>query len=151
MFNIKKKLTFLKLFWTQHDLAWITAIFCFKKYDTFLRFFFLQNPELWPTGVSATCSHRTRWHWGGSESIIWSTPSSNGLVIGPLLASGDRKKLFFSSGVGGWNNHLQMGFCQNIPTRFWASFFSKSQLFSKASRNFSIHEHVQGIWNFRLI
>ena len=31
---------------------------------------------------------------GGSESIIWSTPSSNGLVIGPLLASGGRKNLF---------------------------------------------------------
>ena len=38
MFNIKKS-TFLKCFWTQNDLGWITAIFCFKKYDTFLLVF----------------------------------------------------------------------------------------------------------------
>ena len=33
---------------------------------------------------------------GGSESIIWSPPSSNGLVIGQLLASGSRKYHTFS-------------------------------------------------------
>ena len=32
---------------------------------------------------------------GRLEGIIWSIPSSNGLVIGPLLASGDQKKIFF--------------------------------------------------------
>ena len=37
--SILKKSTFLKFFWTQNDLAWITAIFCFKKYDTFLPIF----------------------------------------------------------------------------------------------------------------
>ena len=52
------------------------------------------NPELFDIGFS--------------ESIIWSPPSSYSLVIGPLLALGGRKNLFFLSGVGGWNNHLHL-------------------------------------------
>ena len=106
--SILKKSTFLKFFWTQNDLAWITAIFCFKKYDTFLPIFCkTQNFGL------LVCALRVApevYDIGGSKSIIWSTPSSNGLVIGPLLASGGRRNLFFPSGVEGWNNHLHIVF-----------------------------------------
>ena len=97
---------FLKFFWTHKDLAWITTIFCFKKYDNFLPFFFKKlnfGLMVWTICVTPELSDI-----GGSESIIWSPPSSNGLVIGPLLASGGRKNLFFLSGVGGWNNHLHL-------------------------------------------
>ena len=102
----KKKSTFLKFFRTHNDLAWITAIFCFKKYANFLTIFCkTQNFGLL---VWSICVTPELFDIGCSESIIWSPPSSNGLVIGSLLASGGRKKLFFWSGVGGWNNHLHL-------------------------------------------
>ena len=104
--SILKKSTFLIFFWTQNDLAWITAIFCFKKYATFLHIFC--KTRNFGLLVWSICVTPELFDIGGSESIIWSPPSSNGLVIGPLLASGGRKKLFFWSGVGGWNNHLHM-------------------------------------------
>ena len=101
-----KNSTFFEIFWTQNNLAWITAIFCFKKYDNFLSIFCKnQNFDLL---VWSICVTPELFDIGFSESIIWSPPSPNGLVIVPLLALGGRKNLFFSSGVGGWNNHLQM-------------------------------------------
>ena len=106
--SILKKSTFLKFFWTQNDLAWITAIFCFKKYDNFLHIFFKKlNFGLLAWSI---CVPPELFDIGGSESIIWSPPSSNGLIIRPLLALGGRKNLFFLSGVGGWNNHLHIDF-----------------------------------------
>ena len=106
--SILKNSTILKIFWTHNDLAWITAIFCFKKYDTFLPIFCkTQNFGLL---VWSICGTPKLFDIGGLESIIWSPPNSNGLVIGPLLASGGRKNLFFWCGVEGWNNHLHMMF-----------------------------------------
>ena len=90
--SILKKSTFL-IFLNTKWFRLNYCYFCLKKYDTFLPSFCkTQNfghlawalrvvPELYDIGVS--------------ESIIWSTPSSNGLVIGPLLASGGRQNLFF--------------------------------------------------------
>ena len=126
--SILKKSTFLKFFWTQNDLAWITAIFCFKKYDTFLPIFCkTQNfgHLVWALRVAPEL-----YDIGGSESIIWSTPSSNGLVIGPLLASGGRKNLFFLSGVGGWNNQLHI---IKRTNEWWKSTSKKLKLERKSS------------------
>ena len=96
----------MKFFLTQNDLAWITAIFCFKKYDNFLHIFFKKlNFGLLAWFI---CLSPELFDIGGSESIIWSPPSSNGLIIRPLLALGGRKNFFFLSGVGGWNNHLHL-------------------------------------------
>ena len=86
---------------------------------------FLPNSELWPAGVIHMCTPPELFDIGGSENIIWSDPSSNGLIIRPLLTLGGRKNLFFLSGVGGWNNHLHF--------IFWAGTFSSS-----VSRKFSV-------------
>ena len=65
---------------------------------------------------------------GGSESIIWSPPSSNGLVIGPLLASGGRKNHFFASTVSWWNNGITTFICIFCWTKMfqisWKNWFS---------------------------
>ena len=71
---------------------------------------------------------------GGLEIIIWSPLSSNGLIIRPLLALGGRKNLFFLSGVGGWNNHLQIICTKNFQTpevkkctkKWWKNRYFKS-------------------------
>jgi len=105
-FWMLNKSSFLKFFWAKNDLAWITVIFCFKKYDTFLPIFC--KTRNFGHLVWALCVANYLYDIGGSESIIWNTPSSKGLVIGPLLGSEGRKNLFFLSGVGGWNNHLHM-------------------------------------------
>ena len=93
-------------FWIFLQLAWITAIFCFKKHDNFLHIFWKnQNFGLLARSI---CVTPELFDIGGSTSIIWSLPSSNGLVIGSLLASGGRKNHFFVSTVEGWNNHLHI-------------------------------------------
>ena len=96
-------------FWNFLNTKWFSLNYCYFLLQKIWYFFthFLQNPELWPPGVTTTCSPRTIWHWGGrSESIIWSTPSPNGLVLNQLLTSGGPKKHFFASGVTSRNNHL---------------------------------------------
>ena len=111
---------FLKFFWTHKDLAWITAIFCFKKYDTFLPIFCkTQNfgHLVWALRVAPE-----QYDIGGSKSIIWSTPSPNGLVLNQLLTSGGPKNHFFVSGVTSRNNHLHLSY-------FYFS-FEKSYCFS---------------------
>ena len=91
--SITKNSSFFEKFLTQNDLAWITAIFCFKKYDNFLHNFFKElNFGLLAWSI---CVPPELFDIGGSESIIWSPPSSNGLIIRPLLALGGRKNLFF--------------------------------------------------------
>ena len=91
--SIIRNSSFLKFFWTQNDLAWITAIFCFKKYDTFLPIFF-QNPELWPPGVGATCSPRSIWHWGvGKYHLKYSQLKRFGYRT--ITRFGGSKKPFF--------------------------------------------------------
>ena len=42
---------------------------------------------------------------GGSKRIVGSPPSSNDVVIGPLLSLGGRK-ISLSSAVASWNNYL---------------------------------------------
>ena len=90
------------------QLASITAIFCFKKYDNFLHIFWKnQNFGLLARSI---CVTPELFDIGGSKGIIWSLPSSNGLVIGSLLASGGRKNHFFGSTIDWWNNHLHTFF-----------------------------------------
>ena len=88
------------------ELVWITAIFCFKKHDNFLHIFCqILNFGLLMRSICVTLE---LFDIRGLEGIIWSLPSSNGLVIGSLLASGGRKNHFFGSTVDWWNNHLQL-------------------------------------------
>ena len=81
---------FLNFFFIKNDLAWITAIFCFK--NTIAFFCQILNFDLLMWSV---CLTSELYDIGGSEGIIWSPPSSNDLVIEPLLASGGRKNHFF--------------------------------------------------------
>ena len=59
---------FLNFFWTQNDLAWITAIFCFKKYDNISHIFFKNlNFGLLARSI---CVLPELFDIGGSERII---------------------------------------------------------------------------------
>ena len=71
-----------------------------KAWQLFTHFWKNQNFGLLTQSI---CVTPDLFDIGGSKGIIWSLPSSNGLVIGSLLASGGRRNHFFGSTVDWWN------------------------------------------------
>ena len=66
--SIIKNSSFFEIFL---NTKWFSLNYCYFLLQKIWYFFthFLQNPELWPPGVSATCSPRTIWHWGGGRKV----------------------------------------------------------------------------------
>jgi len=107
---------------------------------------FLSNSELWPTDVGATCSLKLSDMGGGK--IIWSPPSSNGLVIGALIASRGRKKCFFRT-PRWWNNHLKILFFRmNWDSRHFSvlvSFWDTFQFQVTLNDFYGLYDNIKGI------
>ena len=85
---------------------------------------FLPNSKLWPPCVGGTCSPRTIWHWGFGKYHLKSSQLKR-FGHRTITSFGGSKKPFFWSGVGGWNNHLQI-FKQKDMIQFhvfWNYFF----------------------------
>ena len=111
--SILKNCTFFAIVLNTQRFSLNYCYFLFQKYDNFLPIFVKKlNFGLL---VWTICVTPEIFDIGGSESIIWSPPSSNHLVIGPLLASVGRKNLFFCPTGGWWNNHLQMCLGKGFP------------------------------------
>ena len=93
LFNIEKFHFFWNFLKTQR-FRLNYCCFSFQKIWQFFTFFFKKlNFGLM---VWTICVTPELFNIGGLEGIIWSPPSSNGSVIGPLLASGGRKNHIFS-------------------------------------------------------
>ena len=92
--SILKNSTFFEIFLNTQRFRLNYCYFLFRKIWQFFTFFFKKlNFGLM---VWTICVTPELLNIGGLECIIWSPPSSNGLVIGALLASGGRKNHFFS-------------------------------------------------------
>ena len=78
---------------------------------------------------------------GGSESIIWSLPSSNTLVIGSLISSRGRKKFQ-------WPQHFSFSWPPNFQFRATPNFFTfsgpKFSILSVSTKSSEISKKILG-------